>query len=471
MAPQSELRQRQGAAGAGASKEDKKTFTWQEVAKNNHAGSAWMIVRNKVYDVTAWVDKHPGGREMVLLHAGRECTDTFDSYHPFSDKAEQVLAKYEIGTLTGPSEFPVYKPDSGFYKECRKRVGEYFEKNKLNPQDGFAGFWRMIVVVSVAAVAYYGMHFSNIFAVQAIAAVVFGFCQALPLLHVMHDSSHAAFTKQPFIREFAGRLFMDWFAGASMVSWLNQHVVGHHIYTNVTGADPDLPVNLEGDIRRLVTRQVLLPMYRFQHIYLPPLYGLLGLKFRIQDFTDTFGTLTNGPIRVNPPSTSQWVQLILSKSFWVFYRIYLPLAVFQMPVKTFLYVFLIAELFTGWHLAFNFQVSHVSTECTYPNGNEVKTNLDDEWAVSQVKSSLDYSHGSWFTTFMAGALNYQVTHHLFPTVSQYHYPAIAPIIMQVCKEYKINYPILPTFTAAFSAHMNHLKEMGRQGVFVSVHMG
>ncbi|KAF0718548.1 hypothetical protein AaE_010627 [Aphanomyces astaci] len=273
---------------------------------------------------------------------------------------------------------------------------------------------------------------------------------------------------------------MDWFAGASMVSWLNQHVVGHHIYTNVAGADPDLPVDFEGDVRRIVTRQVLKPMYRFQHLYLPPLYGLLGLKFRIQDFTDTFVSLTNGPIRVNPPSLSQWVQLILSKSFWVFYRVYIPLAVFHIPLSSFLPLFLVAELFTGWHLAFNFQVrtymyillvSHVSTECTYPNGSEVKTVLDDEWAVSQVKSSLDYSHGSWLTTFLAGALNYQVVHHLFPSVSQYHYPSIAPIIMQVCKEYNVRYPILPTFTAAFGAHLDHLKEMGRQGVPVSVHMG
>ncbi len=29
-------------------------------------------------------------------------------------------------------------------------------------------------------------------------------------------------------------------------------------------------------------------MYKYQHIYLPILYGVLGLKFRLQDFTDTF---------------------------------------------------------------------------------------------------------------------------------------------------------------------------------------
>lgn len=66
-----------------------------------------------------------------------------------------------------------------------------------------------------------------------------------------------------------------------------------------------------------------------------------------------------------------------------------------------------------------FQVSHVSTVCEYSCGKENLTpNLTGEWAVLQVKSSMDYAHGSWLTTFMTGALNYQITHHLFPCVSQ-----------------------------------------------------
>jgi cytochrome b involved in lipid metabolism len=259
MAPQSELRQRQGFISreqSDVATHSKKSFTWQDVAKNNHVGSAWMIVRNKVYDVTAWVDTHPGGREMILLHAGRECTNTFDSYHPFSNKAESVLKKFEIGTLSGPTEFPVFKPDSGFYRECCKRVGAFFQEKKIDPKNGFAGLWRMVLVFATAAVSYYGMHLVDHFPLQFAASVLFGMCQALPLLHVMHDCSHTSFTSQPVVQYCVGRFAMDFFAGGSMISWLNQHIVGHHIYTNVAGADPDLPVNFKDDIRRIVERQV-----------------------------------------------------------------------------------------------------------------------------------------------------------------------------------------------------------------------
>jgi fatty acid desaturase len=82
---------------------------------------------------------------------------------------------------------------------------------------------------------------------------------------------------------------MDWMAGASLTSWHNQHVIGHHIYTNVVGADPDLPLVLEGDIRRVSRIQRWARIYKFQHIYLFVLYGVLGLKFRIQVYSTTHG--------------------------------------------------------------------------------------------------------------------------------------------------------------------------------------
>lgn len=49
----------------------------------------------------------------------------------------------------------------------------------------------------------------------------------------MHDSSHLAFGNSEIWWKVAGRLAMDFYAGANMTSWHNQHVIGHHIYTNV----------------------------------------------------------------------------------------------------------------------------------------------------------------------------------------------------------------------------------------------
>ena len=67
-------------------------------------------------------------------------------------------------------------------------------------------------------------------------------------------------------------------------------------------------------------------------------------------------------------------------------------------------------------------------------------------------------------TFLSGALNYQTVHHLLPSVSQYHYPAIAPIVQQVCKEYGVKYTHIPTFTEAFMCHLVHLRDHGIQAL-------
>lgn len=87
------------------------------------------------------------------------------------------------------------------------------------------------------------------------------------------------------------------------------------------------------------------------------------------------------------------------------------------------------------------QVSHITTDVDWPNGKpgDSAMVLADSWAESQVKTSLDYAHGDGFWTYMCGALNYQIEHHLFPGISQYYLPEIAPIVKKTCQEYHIPY--------------------------------
>ncbi len=53
--------------------------------------------------------------------------------------------------------------------------------------------------------------------------------------------------------------------------------------------------------------------------------------------------------------------------------------------------------------------------------------VEMDWARLQVMSTVDYAHDSPLAAFFSGALNFQAVHHLFPYISQVHYPAIAPI--------------------------------------------
>lgn len=305
------------------------------------------------------------------------------------------------------------------------------------------------------------------YAGRALLAIFFGMLQGLPLTGWMHDCSHASLGHTETSWWTIGRIALDWVSGSSMLAWRNQHVIGHHVYTNVFGSDPDLPVLVEGDPRRLVPEQVWLKAYQYQHIYMPVLYGILSLKSRISDINEVFARETNGPIRVNPIAAQDTLYQFASKSMWFWYRLVLPTAILQIPLSVTLPLFFISEFTTGYWLAFNFQVSHVTDEADFFVNERLPdkhTTLQHEWAKSQVKGTIDYGHGSAIATFLSGALNYQTVHHLLPTVSQAHYPKITPLVMEICENHGIKYNALPNFMAAFGCHVNHLRKLGQAGI-------
>ncbi|KAL2073433.1 hypothetical protein VTL71DRAFT_10757 [Oculimacula yallundae] len=76
-----------------------RTLTRDEVAKNNTEDSLWFVIDSKVYDVTEFVDAHPGGEAVLRQVAGTDATEAFYNLH-----RQEVLQKYTslcIGTIDG----------------------------------------------------------------------------------------------------------------------------------------------------------------------------------------------------------------------------------------------------------------------------------------------------------------------------------------------------------------------------------
>lgn len=68
------------------------------VSAHKDATGCWMVLNSKVYDVTPFLDNHPGGRDILLYNAGTDATQAFtDNGH--SDAAYSMLKKYCIGDL------------------------------------------------------------------------------------------------------------------------------------------------------------------------------------------------------------------------------------------------------------------------------------------------------------------------------------------------------------------------------------
>ncbi|OZJ03889.1 hypothetical protein BZG36_03959 [Bifiguratus adelaidae] len=75
-------------------------YTREEVATHNTESSCWIIIDNVVYDVTKFLDLHPGGAGVIMDMAGKDATDDFYNLH-----RQEHLLKYskrlQIGTIAG----------------------------------------------------------------------------------------------------------------------------------------------------------------------------------------------------------------------------------------------------------------------------------------------------------------------------------------------------------------------------------
>ena len=94
-------------------------------------------------------------------------------------------------------------------------------------------------------------------------------------------------------------------------------------------------------------RQVWKSICKFQHLYLPVLYGFLGISMRFSDIAEVFTKHTNGPVRVNPHGVWGHAEHIISKLFCIYWRVYIPLYVWKADISTFVLLTVIAELMTG----------------------------------------------------------------------------------------------------------------------------
>ncbi|ASJ12677.1 cytochrome b5 domain-containing protein [Thermococcus thioreducens] len=75
-------------------------LTLEEVAKHSSENDCWVVVENRVYNVTSLIDTHPGGRDAILKYCGTNATEVFFLEHNQNDY--EALQAYYIGTINGP---------------------------------------------------------------------------------------------------------------------------------------------------------------------------------------------------------------------------------------------------------------------------------------------------------------------------------------------------------------------------------
>lgn len=76
-----------------------KSYSKATVAKHHTASDCWSIVDGRVYNLTKWIAKHPGGRKRIIRMCGRDASAAFHNQHSTTGRAGRALKRYQIGTV------------------------------------------------------------------------------------------------------------------------------------------------------------------------------------------------------------------------------------------------------------------------------------------------------------------------------------------------------------------------------------
>mmetsp|Transcript_10994 Transcript_10994/g.17975 ORF Transcript_10994/g.17975 Transcript_10994/m.17975 type:complete len:142 (+) Transcript_10994:32-457(+) len=76
-------------------------FTIEDLKAHQKRDDLWLAINGKVYDVTEFLDEHPGGPDVMVDSGGRDATTDFDDVG-HSEDARSMLKKYLKGVYVPP---------------------------------------------------------------------------------------------------------------------------------------------------------------------------------------------------------------------------------------------------------------------------------------------------------------------------------------------------------------------------------
>lgn len=343
-----------------------------------------------------------------------------------------------------------------FHAELKRRINEYFSQaGRVS-----TGNYKLYLKAFILVVAYIGIYihllfFTPIVWLAIMECIVLGGLTAAIGFNIMHDGMHGSFSSRKWVNRLAGITLN--FLGANDFMWKTKHNIIHHTYTNVHGVDDDIEAR---PFLRLCDEQKHYKIHRYQHWYFWAAYSLLYIWWV---FVTDYKKYFTGKVHNTPLQKMKWQDHL---SFWGFKLLhvflFIGMPIWMLGFKAWIIGYIPFALFAGFVLSIVFQLAHTVEDTAFPVANVDTNQMEDEWAVHQLKTTANFSTKNKFITWWLGGLNFQIEHHLFPRVSHIHYPAISKIIKKACQDFGIPYIEYPKMQMAIVSHVSHLKNLSKK---------
>lgn len=398
----------------------------------------WNI-HGKEYDLTNFLHKHPGGKKILESCKGiHDLTPAFESYHAFCDrdKIQKIMAKYEVVNDKSPIPNSKYTFDTnGFYKTLVRRVRPLYDRNKSK------GTIKWMMIGSVTALAwlisfYLAFIYNNNYFIAIISSAVSGTALMQLLLQVYHDTSHSSGFVNQRLNEIVGSIIASlalWDANI----WYKHHSIKHHSFTGEAPHDPDsiygLPVFAKTNNKppSKIKNPYIIPIYL---TFIPGLYVGQIIKYITGYIT---GRL--------------WEMTIRKDKLFIEWLLMGVMAILMINRKSIMLPF-IYLLFLNINYCISVLPDHDMLE-THNNLSKTAT----DWGEIQVRNSGNFGTKNMLYTRLYGSINYQIEHHLFPSMCSIHLPDIQPIVKATCREFNVPYVDNPSILNAYLSCMRNIQ--------------
>ncbi|WP_374198025.1 fatty acid desaturase family protein [Microbacterium schleiferi] len=253
---------------------------------------------------------------------------------------------------------------------------------------------------------------------QLLVAAAFGilFTQ---VAFLAHEAAHRQILSSGPANDRLARV-LGGIVGMSYSWWDSKHS-RHHANPNRVGKDPDIEVDtisfLETDAA--ASRGLVRVVTRKQGWLFFPLLTLEGLNLYALSFRHL---LSRGPVK------GRWTELgILSLRFGV---VLVPIFLLLPLGMAFAFFGVMVAVF-GVYMGASFAPNHKGMPIIAPDAK-----LD--FFSKQVRTSRNVA-GGWWATWLMGGLNYQVEHHLFPSMSRLHLAQAREVVRDYCETHDVPY--------------------------------
>uniref|UniRef100_A0A8C3PMW2 Cytochrome b5 heme-binding domain-containing protein n=1 Tax=Calidris pygmaea TaxID=425635 RepID=A0A8C3PMW2_9CHAR len=412
---------REEGAGDPASSPALRFFTWEEIRERSGRGSPpqerWLVIERKVYDISHFYRRHPGGARLIDSHAGQDATDAFVAFHVDKVLVSKYLKSLQIGELA-PDQPSIEPTKNKMLVQDFRELRATVEKMGLLEPNQLFFFLHLAHILLLDTAAWLILFYFGTSLMPFIVSLVVLTISQGQASWLQHDLGHLSVFRKPKWNHLLHKFVMCHLIGASAKWWTLLHS-RHHAKPNCFRKDPDIDMHpflftlgKKFSVELGIKKTKYMP-YNHQHKY-----------FFISEY-------------LHSPDLA-WMLTFYIRFFLTYGSL--------LEIKSLLAYYFI---FSSWFVWVS-QMNHIPMDIYYDN------NLD--WVSTQLQATCNVEQ-SLFNDWFTGHLNFQIEHHLFPTMPRHNYWKVAPLVKSLCAKHGIEYQCKPLLTA-FADIVHSLKNSG-----------